>query len=123
MDPKVVLKRSSSRSIKSKLCIICECLSKEHLSAATTTGLISLQEATCSRRKLRDLKNRETMDRVDNILSSDKNTAISYHKSCFSTYTSKERISRLCKTSKKTDKDTNEGETSHSCCGADENFQ
>ena len=98
---RVPLKRASpSSSIDYELCIFCQDQKPEDsLRKATEQGLTSVINVTCSRKKLRDTKNKDVIDRLEMILETDDAERLVWHKACFSTYTDKGKLKRLQKAS------------------------
>lgn len=88
-----------------KNCIICEkCESKGHsLISPTMDGVKSLKFACDERKKLFDLSNTIVISQIQSNL--EKNFEIVYHKSCYASFTSKSKISRLNSTSMDTEID------------------
>ena len=93
MDVLDNLKRSTPVSLN--LCIICQEERRDILYDASEKGLGTLSKITHERQKLRDVKYKYTVDRVLNVLNGDSKKEIHWHKTCYATYTSKERLGRL----------------------------
>ena len=93
MEAIVNLKRSTRVSLS--LCIICQEERPDIVYNATEKGLGTLLEITHERQKLRDAKSRDTVDRLLKVLNEDSRSDICWHRICYATYTSKERLSRL----------------------------
>ena len=94
MEPACSFKRE--RPIEYSLCIICQETKKENL-RSTDTGLSTLINAAKLRQTFKDPNNRTA---IENILSpSHSNPAgpMKWHKTCYSTFTSKSHIDRLKK--------------------------
>ena len=88
------LKRSVPTSMN--LCIICQELRPNlPLLQKTDVGLRTLETSTQQRQDYRDIKNHDTIDRIKAALTKSPQEPILCHKNCYSTYTSKEKISRL----------------------------
>ena len=67
------------------------------LHASTEQGIARILEATELRKKLRDMKFIETIDRLTVVLQNSTDTTIVWHNVCYATYTSREKIERLRK--------------------------
>ena len=80
------------------LCIICQENKPQRLQASTEQGIARISEATELRKKLRDMKFIETIDRLTTVLQNSTDTTIVWHNACYATYTtSREKIERLRK--------------------------
>jgi hypothetical protein len=90
MDPVATLKRPSS--IDFALCILCQ--TDGDLRYASNQGLATLAKACETRKKLRDQKNRNIIDRLDMALGSNT-TSIVWHKNCYAQFTDKNKLLRL----------------------------
>ena len=78
------------------LCIFCQTIkAKVPVSSSTEHGLNTVTAAASSRRKLKDLKNQDVIDRLDNTLASATNVVLVWHKSCYAHFTDKSKIERL----------------------------
>ena len=95
MEPLLSLKRE--RPTELTQCIFCQEDASEKLLAAKEQGLSTLNKCVCQRQKLRDPQNRAATDRIVSVFTSEQTHLLIWHKSCYSSYTSKERISRLKK--------------------------
>src|SRR5277367_6794782 len=101
MDP--ILRSMDACNVQHDLCAICQILKpSQRLSQATEAGLQKLRDATEQRRALRDLKNASQIIRLQAILAEMSNTdgdtttrVLLYHRDCYSSWTSKEKIGRL----------------------------
>lgn len=94
MDPLLELKRKREDDFEQ--CIICQDIKHEKLLTASKQGLTTLKESASLRHKLRDSKNRVIIDR---IMALQEEASFMWHKSCYSSFTSKSKISRLEKSS------------------------
>ena len=65
------------------------------LHASTEQGIARFSGATEQRKKLRDMKFIETIDRLTAVLQNSTDTTIVWHNDCYATYTSREKIQRL----------------------------
>ena len=90
MDPILNLKRDREDDFEQ--CIICQDDKHEKLLNASEQGLVKLKESASIRHKLRDVKNNDVIDRIATIAD---DTSLVWHKSCYSSFTSKNKISRL----------------------------
>ena len=81
------------------MCIICQenNYKPQPLHASTEQGIARISEATELRKKLRDMKFIETIDRLTAVLQNSTDTTIVWHNACYATYTSREKIERLRK--------------------------
>lgn len=96
MDERVSLKRSKPGPSYCD-CIICHESKRDVLYSATTQGLLSLKVSAEERRKLRDIKSTDTIDRILNAVEGDMQNEFHWHKSCFAVFTDKGKINRLKK--------------------------
>jgi len=79
MDPVVSLKRPLS--VDYSLCIFCQTYQASvPLSQATDHGLAIVRNVADSRKKLRDTKNIDVIDRLENIFGSDMPKTLVWHK-------------------------------------------
>ncbi|KAG7174206.1 hypothetical protein Hamer_G003110 [Homarus americanus] len=94
MDPVFCLKRSHSLGLS--LCIFCQerKTPTDDVREAGEQGLNTAQDATRSRKKLNDVKNREIVDLLENVLCR-KDVHLIWHRNCYSQYTDKGKIQRL----------------------------
>ena len=92
MDPILDLKRGREDDFEK--CIICQDDKHEKLLNASEQGLATLKESATMRHKLRDVKSRVTIER---IITMQDDIAQVWHKSCYSSFTSKSKRSRLQK--------------------------
>lgn len=92
MDPILDLKRAREDDFEK--CIICQDDKHEKLLNASEQGLTTLKESASMRHKLRerDVKYRLTIERIATMRD---DIALVWHKSCYSSFTSKSKISRL----------------------------
>ena len=67
------------------------------LHASTEQGIARISEATELRKKLREMKFIETIDRLTAALQNSTDTTIVWHNACYATYTSRKKIERLRK--------------------------
>ena len=95
MDPTFTLKRTLEVDLK--LCIFCQNhdKSKDILKESTEYSRNVVRDATIKRQKLRYVANREVSDRLDNLLGTNQEVSIVWHRNCYAQYTSKEKIQRL----------------------------
>jgi len=95
MDPVVSLKRHLS--VDYTLCIFCETSrpSSALLHGATDNGLNKVRNAASSRKKLRDSKNTDVINRLDDVLDSDRAATLVWHRNCYAQFTDKSKIERL----------------------------
>ena len=77
--------------------IICQENKPQPLHASTEQGIARISEATELRKKLRDMKFIETIDRLTAVLQNSTDTTIVWHNACYVTYTGREKIERLRK--------------------------
>ena len=97
MDPVVSLKRALP--VDCSLCIFCQTKSPNvNLSKATDHGLTQVRQAASTRRKLRDSKNVDLIDRLQNVLDSPEAETLVWHKVCYAHFTDKSKLERLQKT-------------------------
>ena len=88
MDPVISLKRPSP--VDYSLCIFCQThKARKNLSEATEHGLTTLRNAACSRKKLRDSKNIDLIDRLENALDSATAVSLVWHRMCYAHFTDK----------------------------------
>ena len=79
------------------MCIICQENKPQPLHASTEQGIARISETIELRKKLRDRKFIETIDRLTTVLQNSTDTTIVWHNACYATYTSREKIKRLRK--------------------------
>ena len=92
MDSISSLKRLSNDSLS--MCIICQEHKKsEKLVKGGTQGVQRIEECANQRHKLKDLRNREIIDRVINVSALQE--LPTWHRSCYSWFTDKSKIARL----------------------------
>lgn len=97
MDPVVTLKRPSV--VDYSLCIFCQNHTAGLItSKASDHGLATVKHATSSRRKLRDSKNIDLINRLENVLDSAEAKTLVWHKMCYAHFTDKSKLERLQKT-------------------------
>jgi len=97
MDPVVTLKRPSV--VDYSLCIFCQNHTAGLItSKASDHGLATVKHATSSRRKLRDSKNIDLINRLENVLDSAEAKTLVWHKMCYAHFTDKNKLERLQKT-------------------------
>jgi len=88
MDPVVSLKRPLS--VDYSLCIFCQTYQASvPLSQATDHGLAIVRNAADSRKKLRDTKNIDVIDRLENVFGSDMPKTLLWHRKCYGQFTDK----------------------------------
>ena len=93
MDPVLTLKRSCE--VDAKACIFCQKrLKDEYLRTATGHCKTVVRDAMNMRNKFRDVQNRETITRLEEVMDN-KDVSILWHVKCFSLFTSKDKIRRL----------------------------
>ena len=93
------LKRSCSDSLA--MCIICQEHKKIRKSRPSwNTRVQRIKECTTQRHKLKDMKNRDIIDKVINV--SELQGLPTWHRSCYSWFTNKSKIARLELTKPKT---------------------
>ena len=93
MDPVLTLKRSSQIDVNA--CIFCQTsLKDEYLRAASDHSRTAVRDAMNLRSKFRDVGNRETISRLEEVINS-TDTSIVWHIKCYSLFTSKDKIQRL----------------------------
>ena len=98
LESKSLKRLSSMSSIDHKLCIFCQDQKpNDSLRKATEQGLTSVKNTTCIRKKFRDAKNKDLVDRLEMILETDDAERLVWHKACFSIYTDKGKLKRLQK--------------------------
>ena len=97
MDPVVSLKRPST--VDYSLCIFCQTHTPSGIpSKASDHGLATVRHATSTRRKRRDSKNIDLIDRLENVLDSAEAQTLVWHKMCYAHFTDKSKLERLQKT-------------------------
>lgn len=77
-----------------EVCLICQETRSEKLRKGVQQGLATLKCAAHTRDKLCDTGNKPAIDRIKEISSTDVDQ-LWWHKSCYSTFTSKDKIERL----------------------------
>ena len=77
------------------MCIICQENKSQLLHVSTEQGIARISEATELRKKLRDMKFIETIDRLTAVLQNSTDTTTVWHNACYATYISQEKIERL----------------------------
>ncbi|CAB3992838.1 Hypothetical predicted protein [Paramuricea clavata] len=93
MDHVLTLKISSQIDVNA--CIFCQTsLKDEHLRAATDYSRTVVRDAMNLQSKFRDVGNRETISRLEEVINS-IDTSIVWHVKCYSIFTSKDKIQRL----------------------------
>ena len=96
MEPVINLKRRSH--VDCNLCIFCQTQNaKAKLNNSTEHGITTVKEAACARHKLRDSKNFDVINRVENALNSDTVIPLVWHRTCYAHFTDKSKIGRLHK--------------------------
>jgi hypothetical protein len=95
MDPAFTLKRTLGVDLK--LCIFCQKHNKsnEVLKESTEYSRNVVHDAMIKRQKLKDIANREVSDRLNNLLATNQEDSIVWHRNCYAQFTSKEKIQRL----------------------------
>jgi len=94
MDPVVSLKRPLP--VDFSLCIFCQThQASVPLINTTDHGLAVVRNAADSRKKLRDTKNVDVIDRLENVFSSDVPKTLVWHRKCYGQFTDKNKIERL----------------------------
>ena len=97
MDPVVSLKRPSV--VDYSLCIFCQTHTVNAITSnASDHGLITVRQAAGSRKKLRDSKNIDLINRLENALDSDEAKTLVWHKMCYAHFTDRSKLARLQKT-------------------------
>ena len=97
MDPVVNLKRPSP--VDYSLCIFCQTHTANVIpSKASGHGLATVRHAASARRKLRDSKNIDLIDRLENVLDTAEAQTLVWHKMCYAHFTDKSKLERLQKT-------------------------
>jgi len=80
------------------LCIFCQThQASVLLSQATDHGLAIVRNSADSRKKLRDTKNIDVIDRLENVFGSDMPKTLVWHRKCYGQFTAKSKIERLWK--------------------------
>ena len=77
------------------MCIICQENKPRPLHASTEQGIARISEATELRKKLRDMKFIETIDKLTAVLQNSTDTTVVWNNACYATHTSQEKIERL----------------------------
>ena len=95
MEPLTSLKRCSMVDFTS--CIICQSDKSGDLRAATEHSLAIIKDITDVRKKLRDIKYRDVIERLDEIIQSDTSVQMFWHRGCYAQYTDKGKLERLRK--------------------------
>lgn len=95
MDPLKPLKRPAPVDLH--VCIICQETKHDVLFDATSQGLTSVNVATTARRKICDIRYRDTIERLEFVFRDDPEPRLVWHKSCYADYTHKGKIERLQK--------------------------
>ena len=72
-------------------CLICQAEKSEKLRSCMPQGIKAVKEAAKERAKRKNAKNRDTIDRVLDCVAK----TVSWHKGCYTSFTSKTLISRL----------------------------
>jgi len=86
MDPIISLKRPSP--VDYSLCIFCQAHeTRTNVSEATEHGVITVRNAACSRKKLRDSKNIDIIDRLEKAFESATAVSLVWHKPCYAHFT------------------------------------
>jgi len=93
MDPLINLKRPSP--VSHNLCIICQKDNKDELRDSIDQGLKRIEIVTSTRRKLRDYKYHDAIDRIENAFTSGFTSSLVWHRNCYAQYTDKGKIERL----------------------------
>ncbi|KAJ8890063.1 hypothetical protein PR048_009570 [Dryococelus australis] len=94
MEPVVSLKRASP--VDYSLCRFCQShKNKIPISTASDHGLSIVKAAACARRKLRDSKNIQAIDHLENVLNFGSPVSLVWHKLCYAHFTDKSKIERL----------------------------
>ena len=97
MDPVVNLKRPLP--VDYSLCIFCQTHTASVIpSKASDHGLATVRHAASTRKKLRDSKNIDLVDHLQNVLDSAEAQTIVWHKMCYAHFTDKSKLERLQKT-------------------------
>ena len=91
-----VLNLKRQLSIDFSLCIFCQnSKTRGDVFDASVQGFETLRQANRLRRNMHDSKNIDIIDRLDNLFASDQTEQVLWHKSCYSTFTDKNKLERL----------------------------
>ena len=93
MDVANTLKRCNPTSYE--LCIICQECNSQALLTASDQGKNKILEASNERQKLIDNKYYDAINRIIGISSKIHTLTLTWHKSCYSSFTSQTKISQL----------------------------
>ena len=95
VDPIVSLKRKAPEA-PLELCFLCQGKRKETLRNGSDEGKNRLRAVAVLRRNLHDIDSSEIIDRVEGFQSNEwTELKVLWHKSCYSTFTSNDKITRL----------------------------
>ena len=95
MEAACSLKRQ--RPVTLENCIICQEDRHDKLVSPTDKGLSTLKDAAHSRKSFQDPDNRFAIERIVSVFNANHELSMVWHKSCYSSFTSKAHISRLSK--------------------------
>ena len=73
------------------MCIICQENKSQPLHASTEQGLARISKATELRKKLRDMKFIDSIDRLTAVLKNSTDISLLWHNPCYATCTSREK--------------------------------
>lgn len=93
MEALISLKRKNPVSLSE--CILCQEKKEQPLFSATVQGLSTISQATQERHKLRDQTYKCTIERLLQLLNQPSEKQLVWHKHCYASYTSKDRIERI----------------------------
>ena len=97
MEPAYPQKTSSPTAIDFDYCILCQETGTGELMVPGEKGISKLKQAMMRRKKLRDSKNRDAIERLETIMDPSHETSLRWHRMCYSQFTQKNKIQRLYK--------------------------
>ena len=92
----VVSLKSKAPEASLEQCFICQSKKKDPLRSGSDEGKKRLREVAVLRRKFHDTDNSDIIDRIESLQSTEwTDLKVLWHKSCYSTFTSNDKINRL----------------------------
>ena len=87
----------SPTTIDFDYCILCQKTGNGELMVPGEKGINKLKQAMMRRKKLRDSKNRDAIERLETIMDLSHETPLQWHRMCYSQFTQESKIQRLYK--------------------------
>ena len=86
--------QKTSTTIDFDYCILCQETGNGELMVPGEKGINKLKQAMMRRKKLRDSKNRDTIERLETIMDPSHETSLRWHRMCYSQFTQKKQNSK-----------------------------